>query len=497
MKNKIFIKNNIENAAASWMKPSVVVALIAILFFGASCNKFLDVRPEGELIEKDLLVDANGFESALYGVYGTLNNKALYGEQLSHNMVDVLAQYFTCAGNNNVDNLLKYNYAFTSVETILNDAWAKQYSNITYANNVLKNLERFSPSTLQYYNVYKGEALGLRAFMHFDLVRLFTENIKLNPTASGIPYSTDFSINAPKFVRLDSVYNYIIADLTQAENLLSEDANVMSFPKVNGSYPFLKDRETHFNLYAVQATLARVYLTKGDHANAALYAEKVINSGKFQLLTKTELGNGVGKGMVAPKEAIFGLFNQALFTTVRDRFLLQTTFYSYDNRSNINQIYNGITEGHDYRWDAYFKLPSNQVEKLRFSKLVDNFQLNDQEYLRPADYIKGTNMIRLPEMYYIAAEALLSTNPDKARDYFDIVLKSRGITALKDRVPAVDLTVDLISEDRYKEFIGEGQSFFNMKRLNSNIINTALQTVPASKAIYVLPIPKNEFDYRN
>ena len=499
MKNKLLIgfKTNYREAYIHLFKTSIAATLMMVLFFGTSCNKFLDVRPDGELIEKDLLVDANGFEAAMYGVYGTLNNKALYGEQLSHNIVDVLAQYFTCPGNNNVINLLKYNYSFSSVESILNDVWAKQYSNIAYANNVLKNLERFSPANMQYYNFYKGEALGLRAFMHFDLVRLFAENIQLNPAASGIPYSTDFSIKAPKFVGLDTVYNNIIADLIQAEQLLTQDANLITYPKQNAVYPFLKDRETHFNLYAVQATLARVYLTKGDKVNAALYADKVISSGKFSLLDKAEISNGVGKGMLTPKEAIFGVFNQSLFTTVQDRFLIQTSFYSYDNRANINQIYNGVSEGHDYRWDAFFKLPANQNEKIRFTKLVDNYQINNQEYLRPAAYIKGVNLIRLPEMYYIAAEALLSTQPDKARDYFDAVLKSRGITALKDRNPALPLSVEMITEDRYKEFIGEGQSFYNMKRLNLSISNTAQQTIPASKAVYVLPIPKNEFDYRN
>ena len=182
---------------------------------------------------------------------------------------------------------------------------------------------------------------------------------------------------------------------------------------------------------------------------------------------------------------------------MRDRFLQQTTFFSYDNRSNISNIYNDIQGGHDYRWDAFFKLPATQIDKLRFTKLVDPFQQNDQEYLRPADRIKGINLIRIPEMYYIAAEALLNTNPDKARTYFDAVIKSRGLVALSEKVPAENLTLNMITNDRYKEFIGEGQTFFNMKRLNLDIVNAASQTVPASKAVYVLPIPKIENDYRN
>lgn len=498
MQNNHLIKYKNGNNRRSIFTSVAGIMLCTLMFFlNTSCKKFLDVRPEGELPEKQILKDPNGFEAALFGVYGTMNSSQLYGENLSHNAIEVLAQYFVCPGNNNAVNFGKYNYSFSGVESVLQDIWSKSYANIAYANNVLKNLENFNPGTFKYYNYYKGEALGLRAFMHFDLVRLFGDNIQLNEGASGIPYSKDFALKAPKFETLRVDYDNILADLKQAEELLKGDSINITYPKTNPDYPFMRDRETHFNLYAVQATLARVYLTLGDLPNAALYAEKVINSGKFKLMDKTEIGNGLERGVLFPKETIFGLYSNNYFSTVRDRFWLQTSFYSYDNRSNISSIYNDVQGGHDYRWDSYFKLPASQTDKLRFCKLVDPYQVNDQEYLRPASLIKGINMIRIPEMYYIAAEALLNTNPDKALSYFDMVLKSRGLLALEDRVPAVPLTLQLITEDRYKEFIGEGQTFFNMKRLNLNITNTSMQVIPASKEVYMPPIPKIEYDYRN
>lgn len=466
---------------------------LILLLFSTSCNQFLDVQPEGKLTNDQLLKDAGGFEAAMYGVYATMGKGSMYGGNLSHNMLEVLAQYFVSPGNDYAENLLKYNYKFTKAEGTLSDIWSNTYNDIANVNNVLKNLERFSQDNLQYYNLYKGEALGLRAFMHFDLLRIYTENIKLNAAASGIPYSTDFSLKVPPFIPLADVYAKLIADLTDAEQLLSSDQQNITFPKTNGSYNFLKDRETHFNLYAVQATLARVYLTKGDLPNALLYAEKVIKANKYQLLSPTEIGNGVMRGMLFPKETIFGLYATTYFNTVNSLFYLQTSFFSYDPRADLKSTYDNVQGGHDYRSDAFLKTPRSS---LRFVKLVDQYQIDQNEYSRPPDRIKGINLIRLPEMYYIAAEALLATDAAKARDYFDIVLKSRGLIALKDRVPAVPLTLDLITADRFKEFIGEGQTFFNMKRLHSNILTTDKQTVPASKAIYVLPIPLAEYDYR-
>ncbi|MNZ54027.1 SusD family protein [compost metagenome] len=468
-----------------------------LLIFTTSCEKFLDIQPEGELTNDQLLKDAGGFETAMYGVYASMGKNTLYGQNVSHNMLEVLGQYFVSPGNSYAENLLKYNYKFAAVESTLSGVWSNTYSNIANVNNVLKNLERLGPNKLQYYKLYKGEALGLRAFLHFDLLRMYTENIQLNAAASGIPYSTDFNLKAPAFIPLADVYTKLISDLTTAEQLLSVDQQYITFPKTKNNYNYLNDREIHFNLYAVQATLARVYLTKGDMANALLYAEKVIKSNKFQLLDKTAIANGVMKGVLYPKEVIFGLYSTNYFATVRDRFYLQTTFSAYDNRSDISTIYNNVQGGHDFRWDAFFKTPSTQLEKLRFVKLIDQYQLIDQEYLRPAGRIKGINLIRLPEMYYIAAEALLTTDPEKARDYFDLILKSRGLIGLKEQVPAVPLTLDLITADRFKEFIGEGQTFFNMKRLNSPVYTTDKQTIPASNAIYVFPIPVAEYDYRN
>ena len=42
--------------------------------------------------------------------------------------------------------------------------------------------------------------------------------------------------------------------------------------------------------------------------------------------------------------------------------------------------------------------------------------------------IPGPSLIRIPEMYYIVAEANLTKDPDKATEYLDYVVKSRDLT---------------------------------------------------------------------
>ena len=46
--------------------------------------------------------------------------------------------------------------------------------------------------------------------------------------------------------------------------------------------------------------------------------------------------------------------------------------------------------------------------------------------------ILGYDVIRLPELYYIIAEANITKDPAKAKEYFDKVLKSRGRETLEE-----------------------------------------------------------------
>ena len=113
---------------------------------------------------------------------------------------------------------------------------------------------------------------------------------------------------------------------------------------------------------------------------------------------------------------------------------------------------------------------------------------------RPADLITGINMIRLPEMYYIIAESLIETDNALALEYYNAVRTHRGLEPLEE---GRALDIDLLNEERYKEFIGEGQTYFNMKRLNQPISSYDNTTVyqPGSN-IYVAPIPDSEYENR-
>ena len=461
--------------------------MFAMLFTTTSCEGFLNITPDGQSKRDELLSTQQGIEDAMYGVYSQMRTQSLYGQELYFSTLEILSQTLWCNGSDGITAMGKYDWSHSSVQGVFESAWTAMYKNISNVNSVL-NSKLVKDATVYPYTIYRGEALGLRAFMHFDLVRLFAEQYTVNPSADGIPYATEFSLKTPEFESLEKNYEHILADLHEAELLLADE------DKYENESNFMLDRQIHFNLRAVQATLARVYLTMGDKENAAHYALAVINDGKYTLKGKTEVVNDLA-GVLSRKEAIFGVYYAGFYTNVNAKLQQMTSYYSLDLREDFMSLYEKDASGSDYRTMAYFsEAGTGSGSKYRLSKFTDIYEQNNNSANRPADLILGINMIRVPEMYYIAAEALLESDYDKALELYNAVRAHRGLEALTDK----PLTVELINDERCKEMIGEGQTYFNMKRQNLPIVshdgNTTYQPVDG---IYVIPVPDIEKENRN
>ena len=76
------------------------------------------------------------------------------------------------------------------------------------------------------------------------------------------------------------------------------------------------------------------------------------------------------------------------------------------------------------------------------------------------------------------------------------MLTARGRDALAGQ-PTAAAIVSEVNADRRRELVGEGQQFFNMKRQNLPITTLRGAQVAPTDAVYVVPIPDIEFDYRN
>ena len=466
------------------------VMAVGITIAATSCEGFLDITPDGQVKRDEMLATNEGVEDALYGVYAKLRNTTLYGQEMYFSSLEIMSQTLYCYGNTGVTALGQYDYNNTTVKNVFAMIWNDMYNNISNVNSVL-NAPLVDGANAYPANIYKGEALALRAMMHFDLMRLFAEQITVNPNAKGIPYATEFSLKTPDFETLAENYNHVLADLQEAERLLADEG------EYENTTSFMADRQIHLNLHAVRALMARVFLTKGDKEKALEYAEKVIAQSGRQLKTKTEVINDVA-GVLSKKECLFGVYFSGFYTQVSAKLQQTISYSSLDLRGDFMEMYEKGVSGLDFRTTAYFtSVDMGGTAKYRLSKFTDIYDLQNNASARPADLIQGINMIRLPEMYYIAAECLLDKDYQKALDYFNEVVTNRGLDALSGEGEET-LTQEVINTERYKEMIGEGQTFFNMKRLNLSIPSYDNSvTYRPEDGIYVVPIPDSEYENRN
>lgn len=460
----------------------------AFLFSMTSCNNFLDITPEGQVKRDPLLSTAEGIEDALYGAYAQLRSPSLYGQELSFSTLEILSQTMWCYGSTGITAMSGYDWTHSSVKGVFEGVWTSMYKNISNVNSVL-DAPLVANATEYPYTIFRGEALGLRAFMHFDLLRLFAPQYTVNPEAKGIPYATSFSLKTPEFESLKKNYEHILDDLLKAEKLLADEA------KYEGDGHFMLDRQIHFNLQAVQATLARVYLTMGNMEKAAAYAQTVIGAKKYVLKEKTEVINDVA-GVLSRKETIFGVYHPTFYTLVNSKLQQTTSYYSLDLRPDFMKLYETDLSGMDFRTMAYFSESGVGDDiKYRLCKFTDVYEMNNMVSSRPSDLILGINMIRLPEMYYIVAEALLATNYEVALQHYNDVRVHRGLELLEEDK---QLTIERINEERYKEMIGEGQTYFNMKRQQLPILShDSKREYAVADGIYAVPIPDSEYENRN
>src|SRR5690606_20711938 len=191
-----------------------------------SCNKWLDIRPETEVDGDVLLSTAEGYEEALLGVYSRSTQNDLYGKELTIGTPEVLAQHYTISNQDPLRYLRTSQYAYNDGDFIARKdrIWKGLYHAIANCNLILAiiddNSALFSPGI---YELIKGEALALRAYLHFDALRLFAPAPASDASADAIPYVTAYSKNTTPLSTVNGVLDSAIRDLQAAKALLEND----------------------------------------------------------------------------------------------------------------------------------------------------------------------------------------------------------------------------------------------------------------------------------
>lgn len=475
------------------MKYNILFFTLFIITALPSCKKFLEEKPQSQVDITNYYTTEGDAVSAVNSIYAYLNSistgstAGVYHSSLwvaaglaSDEMVNLQI------GTPQFDQLATF--TTNSQNSAIEEIWAIHYKTIFVANMAIDKIPAIDMNA-QLKSRLIGEAKFLRGLLYFNMVRMFG---RIPLVTVGV--TTDLT---PTIAEPDAIYQQVITDLTDAANALP-----LNYPVGNG-----KGRAT---MGAANAILAKVYLTRKDWDNAALYAKKVIDSHEYELwddfadVFKLSSRNG--------KEAIFSvgfgdaggaiIFWEAGQFQVRllPRELQQDgvknsqgwqapTQYLYDSydADDRRRAVTFITEAGGNTIRPYIQKYWDRV-----AEPTGNESSNDFPVIRYADVLL---------MYAEANNEML--HPDLAEEYINKVRKRarfNGTTYLN-TVPdysglsQTDMRTAIL-EERKLEFVAEGQRWFDLVRTDmlSTEVPLAKPGIVPTVNNKLFPIPLRETD---
>lgn len=480
---------------------SLLLALIC--FSMLSCESWLQVKSEDRIMEDNLYNNPEGFITALNGIYIDLMNPSLYGQALIQPF-DIMAQCYNCRQDEHMYRGLATYDPGARQSTASGGIWQRAYFLLANINTLLEHCES-DRAVLndQYYHVIKGEALALRAMLHFELFRIYGPIYATDKDVDCIPYVTSSETVIRPILKASEVVEKILNDLSEAEKTLEGyDPVITEGPLFSeeeaGASNAMRYRQIRLNYYAVLGLTARAALYFGDKELAFEKAAKVIKDAHednnwFPFVTQEQATTSKLEDRVYMSEILFGMYNlqrtQRFFEGSFGANLKETSVLRVD-KDIQDEVYE--QNENDYRWAYWFRDmtdPDNKVTR-HFIKYMGEEKAGVES---SPDYFYMIPLIRLSEMYLIAAECC--PDPVKAREYLNTMRGSRNIANIPENA---DLETYIEKEYR-KEFIGEGQLFWYYKRLQKEELpsGTVLgEKIPMEKSFYLFSLPQSEMDFR-
>lgn len=432
----------------------------------ASCTKELELKDPQGLSPQDAAANDGNIKRLLQGGYDALSSTNLYGGNVQL-YADLLASNgeLNWVGTFNTYREV-WGKSLLTTNPIVTATWASAYNAINIANNVILNIDKVNAADQ---NRVKGEALFIRAAMHFELVRLFARDYTDGDpnTNPGVPIMTKptnstSEITKPGRDKVAAVYAAVIADLTEAETLL---------PTSNGIFA---------SKSVASGMLSRVYLQKADYAGARDAANRAI-------------ANATGKSLLP---VFMNNFNQAANTS-EDLFAIQVN--DQDGGNNLQLFYSvdifGARDGDIEVNPSHLTIYESGDQRGTVTSNPSSANFNTAFYTKYGAYrttkfrdlYKNVKVMRLAEMYLSRAEANFRLGTSVGDTPLNDVNRIRTRAGLAPLSTITD--VNQIYLERRRELAFEGFGIHDARRFKRTIDGR-----PWNDPRLVFPIPFRELN---
>lgn len=476
------LKNNIK-----------ILACAAFTILSASCSDFLNQEPTNSGDATKAIATTNDAQVAVNGIMSLMVSSNYYGR----NMIlygDAKGGDLTIYANGRSGGSL-YTFNHTPTSGAYAGFWSRIYYCIMQANNLIENIEAMPADARANFDYYLGEAKSLRALFYFDLVRLYGKPYNYDKTSYGVPLvlQTLDASATPSRASVEDCYKQIIKDLEEGQTLMSGNKKIQN---------------NYLDYYGNVALQARVRMYMDDFTGALTCAKEVIESGKYELYTPEKWCESWSRQYGSESIFEIGIDVHSDLGGASIGYF----YMPYGEKKNAD----GQFLASDYFLD---RLGQDDTD-VRWGMMGNDEYGQDFKTTRLGGcykYMGGPDLsgdgkesisavnikvIRLSEVYLIAAEAALKTGDAEAAATYLNAIRCRAPKL----EPATASTVsdDMIFDERSKELYGEGQRFFDLIRANKTItFNDDFMDVPVTrreKTIdrtfggIVLPIDQDEIN---
>ncbi len=418
---------------------SIAILSVAIIF--GSCKKsYLEKAPADQVLSDQELSTVAGLKDALNGTYASLRAYQLFGRDFPV-IGDLQADNTFIETKNSGRYLAQYNYSVVVNDAVAGEMWNNAYNAIMRANRILET--KLTGSDV---DRVKAEAYGIRALLYFKLVNIYAKPFTDDQNALGVPIVTKYDpFLFPARNTVKEVYSQIVSDLTAAIPLA---------PAYTSSVRLSK--------YALEGLLARIYLYMGDNANAKTAALDVINNSGFSL---------VSSGSFQSYWA-----NPASTTDkVETLFEVDADVINNNGFDDLGGIY---IDGYQDIYASSQLVALYAATDIRKTLLIPGNAKNGAAATLVNKYSNAQNadkdnlkVLRLSEVYLIAAESSLPGNEADAKTYLNALVAQRDPAKVYVSTGAA-LLDDIITERR-KELAFEGDRFYDLNRLKLPVARSA------------------------
>ena len=445
----------------------LTVITIFIMALPACKKEFLEKLPPTSLTPELALATEADLQTALMGTYAGLRTTDLFGRSVpvfGDLMADNSYVSLTNSGRYTLFNTYTYNITDGNVV----GAWRGAYTAILRANNIINSKVATSVNVSQ----YRGEAYAIRALCYWYLVRYFAKPYTDDPASLGVPIVLEYDPQLkPARNTVTEVYNLIISDLNQAYTLMTLFTN-----------------STQFSKYAAKGLQAKVYLSMGDKANAKTAAVDVINNSGFTVISAAG-DSTYWQGLTPRTDKVETLFEVSSNSTANNGF------------DGLANIYNQGGYGDILCADDLYALYSaaDVRKKLLTTGTRGGLPAVFVNIKYPGTFggeISDTKILRLSDVYLIAAEASLPGDETGAKTYANYITSRRGADPIAST--GAQLFEDIITERR-KELAFEGDRYLDLQRLKRDIVRSSNYPSAARNITYsnfrrLFPMPQAELD---